>query len=68
MVIGIRRVVDARYCPYGGTVVVGGRERQTVEALARRGIATYQAEYVLNEKHSYCAYRCFTVRLSLGTY
>lgn len=50
-----------------GTVVVGGRERRTVEALARRGIATYQAEYVLNERHSYYAYR-FTVRLSLGTH
>jgi hypothetical protein len=48
-----------------GTVVVGGRERQTVEALARRGIVTYQAEYVLNEKHSYYAYR-FTVSLRLG--
>ena len=47
-----------------GTVVVGGRERKTVEALVRRGIATYQAEYVLNEKHSYYAYR-FTVRLNL---
>ena len=43
--------------------MVGGRERKTVEALVRRGIATYEAEYVLNEKHSYYAYR-FTVRLS----
>ena len=46
-----------------GAVVLGGRERKTVEALVRRGIATYEAEYVLNEKHSYYAYR-FTVRLS----
>ena len=50
-----------------GTVVVGGRERRTVEALVTRGIATYEAEYVLNEKHSYYAYR-FTVRLSLETH
>ena len=47
-----------------GTVVLGGRERKTLEALVRRGIATYEAEYVLNEKHSYYAYR-FTVRLKL---
>jgi hypothetical protein len=47
-----------------GTVVLGGRERKTVEALVRRRIATYQAEYVLNEKHSDYAYR-FTVRLNL---
>jgi hypothetical protein len=46
-----------------GTVVLGGRERKTVEALVRQGIATYQAEYVLNEKHTYYAYR-FTVRLT----
>jgi hypothetical protein len=46
-----------------GTVVLGGRERKTIEALVRQGIATYQAEYVLNEKHSYYASR-FTVRLS----
>jgi len=46
-----------------GTVVLGGRERKTIEALVRRGVATYEAEYVLNEKHSYYAYR-FTVRLS----
>ena len=48
------------------TVVLGGRERKTVEGLVRRGIATYKAEYVLNEKHSYYAYR-FTVRLALGS-
>ena len=47
-----------------GTVALGGQERKTVEALVRRGIATYEAEYVLNEKHSYYAYR-FTVRLNL---
>jgi hypothetical protein len=35
-----------------GTVVLGGPERKTVEALVRRGIANYEAEYVLNEKHS----------------
>jgi hypothetical protein len=46
--------------------VLGGRERKTVEALVRRGIATYEAEYALNEKHSYYAYR-FTVRLSYET-
>ena len=46
-----------------GTVVLGGRERKTVEALVRRGIATYEVEYVLSEKHSYYAYR-FTVRPS----
>jgi len=49
-----------------GTVVLGGRERKTIEALVRRGLATYEAEYVLNEKHSYYAYR-FTVRLNLET-
>jgi hypothetical protein len=50
-----------------GTVVLGGRERKTVEALVRRGIATYEAEYVLNEQHSYYdAYR-FVVRLNLGS-
>jgi len=47
-----------------GTVVLGGRERKTVEALVKRGIATYEAEYILNEKHSYYAYR-FAVRLNL---
>jgi methylase of polypeptide subunit release factors len=47
-----------------GTFVLGGRERKTIEALVRRGLATYEAEYVLNEKHSYYAYR-FTVRLNL---
>ena len=47
-------------------VVLGGRERKTVEALVRRGLATYEAEYVLNEKHSYYGYR-FTVRLNLET-
>jgi hypothetical protein len=46
-----------------GTVVLGGRERKTVEALVRRGIVTYEVEYVLNEEHSYYAYR-FTVRLN----
>jgi hypothetical protein len=50
-----------------GTVVLGGRERKTVEALVRRGIATYEAAYVLNEKHSYYAYR-FTVRLNPETH
>jgi hypothetical protein len=44
-----------------GTVVLGGRERRTIEALVRRGLADYEAEHVLNEKHSYYAYRC-TVR------
>ena len=48
------------------TVVVGGRERKTVEALVRRGLATYQVEHVLNEKHSYYAYRV-TVHLKLGS-
>ena len=47
-----------------GTVVLGGRERRTIEALIRRGLATYEAEYVLNEKHSYYAYS-FTVRINL---
>lgn len=46
------------------TVVIGGRERKTVEALVRRGLATYQVEYVLNEKHSYYAFR-FTAHLKL---
>jgi hypothetical protein len=45
---------------------LGGQERKTIEALVRRGIATYQAEYVLNEKHSYYADR-FTVRLNPET-
>jgi hypothetical protein len=49
-----------------GTVVLGGRERKTVEALVRRGIAICDAEYVLNDKHSYYAYR-FTVRLNPET-
>jgi hypothetical protein len=46
-----------------GTVVRGGRERKTVEALVRRGIATYVVEHVLNEQHRYYAYR-ITVRLN----
>jgi hypothetical protein len=50
-----------------GTVVLGGPERKTVEALVRRGIANYEAEYVLNEKYSYYAYR-FTFRLNLETH
>lgn len=44
-----------------GQVVVNGRKRKTVEALVRRGLATYQAEHVLNEKHLYYGYR-FTLR------
>lgn len=49
------------------TVVLGGRERKTIEAPVRRGLATYEAEHVLNERHSYYAYR-FTVRLNLETH
>jgi hypothetical protein len=49
-----------------GTVVLGGRDRKTVEALVRRGIVTYEVEHVLNEKYLYYAYR-FTVRLSQAT-
>ncbi|MCA2249016.1 hypothetical protein JF729_14620 [Mycobacterium intracellulare] len=43
-----------------GTVVLGGRDRRTIEALVRRGLATYEAAHVLNEKHLYYAYR-FTI-------
>jgi hypothetical protein len=40
--------------------------RRTVEALARRGLATYEAEEVLNETHSSYYYR-FTVRPRKGS-
>jgi hypothetical protein len=49
-----------------GQVVISGRTvRRTVEALARRGLATYEAEEVLNETHSGYYYR-FTVRPRKG--
>ncbi|OBE98993.1 hypothetical protein [Mycobacterium sp. 852002-10029_SCH5224772] len=44
-----------------GTVVSDGRERKTIEALVRRGLATYEAEYVPSEMSDYYIYR-FTVR------
>jgi hypothetical protein len=44
-----------------GQVVVGGRARRTVQALVKRGLATYEVEYVLNANHMYYYYR-FTVR------
>lgn len=43
------------------TVVLDGRWRKTIEPLVRRGLATYDAEYVLSES-GYYIYR-FTVRL-----
>lgn len=45
-----------------GTVVSDGRERKTIEALVRRGLATYEAEYVLSDSTNCCVYR-FTVHL-----
>jgi hypothetical protein len=44
-----------------GTVVLDGRWRKTIEPLVRRGLATYEAEYVLGES-DYYIFR-FTVRL-----
>lgn len=45
-----------------GEIVFSGKTaKKTVEALARRGLVDYDAEYALNEKHLYYAYR-FTVR------
>lgn len=44
-----------------GTVICDGRERKTIEALVRRGLATYEAEYVLSDTTSCFIYR-FTVR------
>lgn len=44
-----------------GTVVCDGRARKTIEALVRRGLATYEAEYVPSEMSDYIIYR-FTVR------
>jgi hypothetical protein len=41
-------------------VALDGRWRKTVEPLVRRGLATYEAEYVLSES-GYYIYR-FTVR------
>jgi excisionase family DNA binding protein len=46
-----------------GEVIVTGEKRKTVEALVKRGLATYSGEYVLNEVHRYYFYR-FTVRLA----
>jgi hypothetical protein len=45
-----------------GTLVLDGRGRKSVEALVRRGLATYEAEYVLSETSGYYVYR-FTVGL-----
>ena len=49
-----------------GEVVVTGLKRKTVEALVKRGLVTYEVEYVLNEKHLYYFYR-FTVRPTGGS-
>ncbi|ANI39580.1 hypothetical protein MYVA_2403 [Mycolicibacterium vaccae 95051] len=46
-----------------GEVIFSGKTaKKTVEALAKRALVDYDAEYILNEKHLYYAYR-FTVRL-----
>lgn len=39
------------------TVVLDGRGRKTLEALVRRGLATYEAEYVKSEQSDYYIYR-----------
>jgi tRNA nucleotidyltransferase/poly(A) polymerase len=50
-----------------GEIIVSGKTaKKTVEALAKRGLADYDAEYLLNEKHLYYAYR-FIVRLNAAT-
>ena len=45
----------------GGVVMSGKTARRTIEALVRRGLATYETEHVLNETHRHYFYR-FTVR------
>lgn len=46
----------------GEVIFSGPTAKKTVEALAKGALVDYDAEYALNEKHLYCAYR-FTVRL-----
>lgn len=46
----------------GEVTLNGTTARKTVEALAKRGLVEYEAEYVLNETHLYLFYR-FTIRL-----